>query len=528
MITRFVAARAARSAAAWGAVFALYIAVSALGFVSAYPSPAERHALAQSLGTNIGVAALLGPAGSIDTVAGFTTWRCVAVLGLVGAVWGLLTGTRLLRGEEDDGRWELVLAGPTTRHGATRDAISGLLGGFAVLFAIPAAVTVAVGRDRDIAFDAGGALLLAFASVAAAAVFLMIGAVAAQLAATRRQAALAAGVILGVAFALRAVADSGLGLEWLRWLSPLGWIEEVHPFDSPRLVAALPPVITVLTLAAAAVVLAGRRDLGSGAVPARTTRRPPRPVRGAAALAALMTRPLALGWLAAAVFAGLLFGVIADSAGRALQTMSSARAALERLGARGSGATAYLGVAFFVIAVLVALAAAGIVAALATEEATGRLDHLLAQPLGRLRWLGGRLLPALLLPACGLAAGLAAALGTAAAGSHVGTGPVLQAGLNCVPAALFVTGVGLFAFGLRPRLAAASCYAVVAWSFLVQLIGGLIGLNHWLLDLSVFRHVAPAPAVPVDWAAAASLASLGVAAAVIGAIAFRARDISGA
>ena len=36
---------------------------------------------------------------------------------VLGAVWGLLTSTRLLRGEEDAGRWELLLAGQTTRSG---------------------------------------------------------------------------------------------------------------------------------------------------------------------------------------------------------------------------------------------------------------------------------------------------------------------------------------------------------------------------------------------------------------------------
>ena len=45
---------------------------------------------------------------------------------ILGAVWGLLTSTRLLRGEEDSGRWDLLLCGQTTRRGATAQAIAGL------------------------------------------------------------------------------------------------------------------------------------------------------------------------------------------------------------------------------------------------------------------------------------------------------------------------------------------------------------------------------------------------------------------
>ena len=63
--------------------------------------------------------------------------------------------------------------------------------------------------------------------------FLAVGALAGQLAATRRQAAAYAGAALGVSYALRLVADSGIGLEWLRWATPLGWVEELQPLTSP-------------------------------------------------------------------------------------------------------------------------------------------------------------------------------------------------------------------------------------------------------------------------------------------------------
>ena len=37
------------------------------------------------------------------------------ILSVIGGVWALLTATRLLRGEEEEGRWELLLTGQTTR-----------------------------------------------------------------------------------------------------------------------------------------------------------------------------------------------------------------------------------------------------------------------------------------------------------------------------------------------------------------------------------------------------------------------------
>ena len=90
----------------------------AAGYDATFPDQASRTKLAASFEHNAGIAALLGPARRLDTVAGFTAWRTMGILTIVGAVWGLLTATRLTRGEEDAGRWELVLAGPTTKRDA--------------------------------------------------------------------------------------------------------------------------------------------------------------------------------------------------------------------------------------------------------------------------------------------------------------------------------------------------------------------------------------------------------------------------
>jgi ABC-2 type transport system permease protein len=81
--------------------------------------------VAALFGSNTGLAALNGPARQIQTVADYTVWKSFMFLIVVGSAWGLLTGTKL-RGEEDAGRWELLLAGQTTRRGAVAQALAGL------------------------------------------------------------------------------------------------------------------------------------------------------------------------------------------------------------------------------------------------------------------------------------------------------------------------------------------------------------------------------------------------------------------
>src|SRR3981081_318477 len=125
VIGRFVARRAVRSGVAGGEAFARVVLGSISGFALTYKTQAAREQLARSFGSNVGIQALIGPARHIDTVAGFASWRTSVTLTAIGAVWGLLTSTRLLRGEEEAGRWELLAAGETTRRRAAAQGLAG-------------------------------------------------------------------------------------------------------------------------------------------------------------------------------------------------------------------------------------------------------------------------------------------------------------------------------------------------------------------------------------------------------------------
>jgi len=159
----------------------------------------------------------------IDTPGGYMAAHAVGIFGIIiGALWGLLAATRLLRGEEDAGRWERLLAGQTNRRRAAADAVAGLGIALLTLWAVTAAAYVAIGASPDARFAVSASLFAATATVAPAAVFLAVGALCCQLAATRRQAAAMAAGVFGVAYLIRVVAYSSTTLHWLRWASPLG------------------------------------------------------------------------------------------------------------------------------------------------------------------------------------------------------------------------------------------------------------------------------------------------------------------
>jgi ABC-2 type transport system permease protein len=526
VIARLASLRAARSGAAWGLVFGLFIIVQTLGYTSAYKTPASRAGLERAYGTNTGLNALLGQAHDIGTVAGWASWRFIGILGILGALWGLLTSTRLLRGEEDAGRYDLLLAGQTTRRRGGAQALAGLGAGLLALFIVTSAGTIVAGRPASVGFTIGQCLYFSVTLVTTAAMFLAIGALASQLASTRRSAVAIGGAVFAIAFALRMVADSDQHLHWLIWLSPLGWAEETRPLTSPDPAALLPPLLLVTSIVAVTLHLAGSRDVGAAAIPGRDTSRPHTALLGGPTrLAVRLMRPAAIGWLLATTGFALLLGSVAQSSAADAAGSRQVQQAIGRLGGHGSVAAAYLGLTFLILSSLIALSAAGQVAAMRTEEASGHLENLLVRPVSRASWLAGRLtLSGGVLITAGLAAGLAAWAAAAGQRSGFRPAPLLAAGLNIVPAGLFLLGLGTLMLGAWPRRASAVAYGYLAWSFLTEFAGGIIHTSHWLLDTSVFFHMAPAPATSPDWQSAAIITCLGTFGSVFGAVLLARRD----
>lgn len=526
-LARHLATRTVRAATAWGLGFAVVVYTSAATYATAYPHVADRLALARALTGNVGLTALFGPARALDTVAGFAAWRSLGVLTLVGGVWGVLTGPKLLRGEEDAGRWEAVLGGALTRG---RAAGAGVAAGVVTLFWL-AALTLpgALTAGRTVSLPVGSSVFLAAALVAPAAVFLGVGLLCGQLLPTRRGAVLAAAGVFGTAYLLRVVAGA-TSASWLRWLTPLGWVDATHPLTGDEPVPLLALALLVLLLLGATVWIAGRRDLGTAVV--TSGQRPSRSRRllgGVDELAVRQVLPTWLGWAAGLGVLSLVLGLVAHSVATTTTRSGAMGQVLSRLGTPASGLRAFLGITMITVISCVALVAAGYASSIRETEASGLGETVLVQPVRRVRWLTGRVVAAAVaVGLLGVLVGFVLWLAVLRAPGAIALPTLLAAGLNTAPVALLVLGLGVLALGLRPRLTAAVVYGVVAWSFLDELVGAVVNAPAWLLDLSLLHHVALAPAADPRWSTNLVFLALAVAAAGLGVVAFSRRDLAAA
>ena len=221
-------------------------------------------------------------------------------------------------------------------------------------------------------------------------VFAGVGALASQLAPTRRGGARARRRRARRALALRMVADTSAPLDWLRWATPLGWAEELRPFVGARPLVLVLPALAAALLLAASWRIAARRDIGAGLLPARDSAPPrtpgsrrPRRRRCARSAGGLFA------WLVGAGLFALLLGALADSVVR--RHLGRPRRQFRSSARRCEHAKGFLGLEFLFLVLAVSLFVCFQIAAAREEEAEQRLETLLALPVGRRRWLAGRL-----------------------------------------------------------------------------------------------------------------------------------------
>jgi len=524
---RALARRAFRDARirtiSFGFLFAAIAYIQPVGYRDAYPTLSSRLAFAHSFADNKAIRLFYGVPHNLLTVSGYTAWRVGGTLAIFAAVFGLLAAVRALRTEEDTGRMELVLAGSVGRGTAYLSAMAAIAAGVLILGLAEFAGLVLAG------LPAGGSAELALATASVVPVFVGVGAVASQLASTRRMALELGGAAVGLFLALRVIADTSASAGWLRWATPLGWAEEVRPFTgADPIVLALPAAATVLLLMLASRIAAGR-DIGTGVLPARESAEPHLGLLSSPTLQALRSeRGSLIVWLSSIGAFAYITGVIAKST----STAGISKSLRHEVAKLGTGSivtpTGYLAFVFIFFILAVSLFVCAQIAAARHEEADERLETLLSLPVSRRGWLGGRLVLAVGgAGAISLTAGLLTWAGAKSGGVSISLAGMLEAGLNCLPVALMFLGIAALAYAIVPRASAGLSYGLVTVAFLWDLFGSLLSLPKWLVEATPFAHVGLVPAQPFRAGATVIMLAIAAISALAAVWLFERRDLTG-
>jgi ABC-2 type transport system permease protein len=504
-------------------LFAAVAYINPVSYRHTYSTLAERIQFAHTFANNKAVVLFYGKAYDLLTVGGYSAWRVGGILAILAAVFGLLAAVRALRAEEDSGRAEVVLAGGVSRTIVYAASLAAIAAQAALLW-----IAVVLGSLLA-GLPLGESAYLALAIASVVPVFAGVGAVASQLASTRRIALELGGAMVALAFVLRVVADTSASLAWLRWATPLGWAEELRPFTGAQPIVLLAPLAATMLLLVLAARLQAARDVGVGLLASEDTASPRLLMLSSPTAQALRNEQAGLAvWLTGVGAFALIIGVISKS----ISSAGISKQLQREVAKLGTGSvvtpTGYIGLSFIFFVLVLCLFSCSQVAAARHEESEQRLETLLALPVGRRQWLAGRLALAV-----GAAVGLALCsgvfgwIGAASQGVGVSLPRMLEAGANCLPAALLFLGLAALAYAVMPPAGAGIAYGLVTVAFLWQLFGSLFGAPAWLVHLTPFAHVGSVPAQPFRVVSAAIMLAIGILAAVAALLAFESRDLIG-
>lgn len=447
---------------------------------------------------------------ALNTVGGYATWKNGIAI-LMMAIWPLIAWSRILRGAEERGSMDLLLAQPRGRIRVALESLLAVWTALAVMGAIVALVTFAGGRDAGASYNLTDALLFALNLVLICGVFGSIALLVSQFTAERSRASGITGGLLFLFIVLDMMHRVIPGTLSISRISPVFYYNLSKPlvpsFGTDAGALALLAAVSV-ALSAAAIVLFARRDVRR-TVPLPRWLTPRERIAGrrsvlpatAWSLRSVYSRGLAMAaaptvwWtIGIAGFASFMVVVVKQIEDK-LAAITSGSSFLQNLVTKVGGGdvatNAVLLSALFIFLPVLSMAFAVTQSSQwVSDEEEGRHELILSTPSPRLNLLLGRY------AAVGTSAVFialitlgATAVASWASGLALKMGDVAAATLSLIPQCLLMASLGyLFAGWLRSAVEnGILSFLLTAW-FFISFVGPELNWSGTILKLSAFYY----------------------------------------
>jgi len=485
---------------------------------------------------------------AMNTPEGYITFRYLETAWpILLSIWPILAGARLVRGEEERGTMEVLLATSQSRTRLLLEKVNAL-----VIALLVIAVLFAVGVVGGFAALGGGhvdfvrALLAGLNLVLLAFFFGMVALLLSQVTTGRRAAAGWTSGLL-ILFVFLNMAGRELNGSWVQYLSPVYYYNLNRP-----LIAGFPdqPLAALLLLGLAVLCLGGsvflfaRRDIGRSAIESQREVASSRQqaLRSLSrAEREVSTRTVGLQTLFADGWSSFwwLLGIVAFCALWQFLTPGIQKFVNQVVqqtpwlahylyDTPTNTNTALLGTIVFAFApALVVILALTLALKWSSDLEDSRLELVFSTPQSRQRVLLERFgANALIVLLATIVTWLTLTIGALLINLSINQGRLLAASFSMLPPALITMGL-VYALAGRLRYGAvvgiATAYLVL--SYLTESLEGNIQFPGWVMSLSVFHLYGNPIFFGIDWTNFLGMTAVGLALLVISLLQFRYVDI---
>ncbi len=483
---------------------------------------------------------------AVDTIGGYATFKIGIFIFLI-AIWPLLAGSRMLRGEEDRGSMDVLLSLPRPRLRVALEKLAAMWTALLVIGVLIGLVAFAGGKKFGADFGLGDGLLFGLNLALICAVFGGLALLISQFTQERGPAAGWTAGLLLVFIVLDMVHRVVPSTEWISRLSPIYYYNLSKPLV-PGHGADAGAMAVQLALAAllsgAAVWLFARRDVGGTVALPRWLRLPERaPSRalpiGDWSLHSVYARSLGtiamptLWWtLLIAGWAGWVVYVVQLMEAKLSSLLSGSPAVVNLIknlgGADATVNAGFLSAMFIFLPLFLMAFAVTQVNRWSADEQDGRLDLVLAAPQRRLGVLLGRFAAlATATVVIALITLLVSAVAAAVSGLTLDAGNLTAATLGMIPLGLLIAAIGYLASGwLRTAADTGLLSFVLAAWFFISFIGPELKLPETTLRLSAFYYYGTPLLHGLQATSMVGVVAVTVLALSLGALRFVRKDIA--
>jgi ABC-2 type transport system permease protein len=516
-----------------GGVLGLMVIGIGAAIVSQFATPQSRQEMGDVIRSVPPILqGLAGRVVNVETLGGYLQYKYGTFFPIIASLWSILALSGTLAAEARRGSLEFVAAAPLTRR---RIALEKLFGHVLMLTIACVAIFVAlvvVGAMTKLPGDAISVSAAAGYAIWLGLLALIAGSIAFALAGFvgRGSAVGIAGTVMFAGFILNGYQAAIPQLAPLANLTWFGWTTNHIPlaglYDWPSLALTAAVAVVFLAIGVESFV---RRDIGvTTSIPTPSLPHALVGLRGPAGRTFGHVLPSALAWGIGLGF----FGLAIAGSGRSFVEQLGRAPDFQRLlssifpGVDVATVGGFLQLLFVDFGMILAgLASATLVAGWASDETSGRLEMLLAAPLGRIRWVvsGGR----------GIFGGIVVIMALTVAGIGIGAwitgGDIVTPMVGTISLGLYalaMAGIGVAVggvFGTGVAGPAVALLTVIMW--FDGIIAPALGLPDIVRQLALTTHYGqPMLGVwdPVGIVASIVLAVGGVA---IGAWGFQRRDL---
>jgi ABC-2 type transport system permease protein len=522
----------------WGYGLALLMTTA---FASATPLILTTYAsVAPSLRFLFDPVALLTPQG-------YVTARYLEVLApVLLSIWTILAGARMVRGEEERGTMDVLLATPQPRARVILEKLLALLTALLVVALLFTLGIVGGEYTSSTQVDFSRAILAALNVILLAFFFSMLALLISQFTRSRTTAAGSTSGLMILAFMFDGIGRTVPG-SWVQYFSPFYYYNlnrPLIPSFNNMPVAALLLLGLGLLFAVGSIALFAWRDSGRPAFTwerkqsdgkqqvERSLQQAERNISvRTIGLRALRSQGWSAFWWTLGILAwcGLVV-LLLPSMQAPLAKALAQSPALAKLFSGSDMATnaGFLSeLVFGFVPTLVVVFALTLALTWTSDLENGRLELLLGTPRSRSRMLLERFgAISLLLLLSAVLSWLTILVAAQIANLSIDQGKVIAASVSMVPPALIIMGL-TYALAGRIRYGAVlgilTAYIVLA--FLATFLQDLLNLPNWVVSLSVFHLYGNPITTGMDWGASLGMSAVALVLLVTGLLQFRTADI---